>query len=155
MRPFCIAAIATVLGIIMGLYLKSIALFVLFSLLIIILFLKTKKSYHLIFLACFFAFYSYITILENQYEKVCQNFDNQEVKIQAIVISNPKQKEYKQTYEIQVLKMENLSNQNQTTKPFKMLCNIKNSKQHLQYGDKIELVTIYEVPEVARNEGRL
>lgn len=154
MKPFCIATITAVLGIIMGLYLKSIALFVLFSLLIIILFLKTKKSYYLIFLACFIAFYSYITILENQYEKVWQSFGNQEVKIQAIVISNPEQKEYKQTYEIQVLKMENLSNQNQITKQFKMLCNIKNSKQHLQYGDKIELVAIYEVPEVARNEGR-
>ena len=76
-----------------------------------------------------------------------------EFKFQTIIISNPEEKEYKNVYEIQVLKIENIETKEKYSKKFNLLCNIKKGNFSLNYGDKIEFVSKYEVPSTSRNEG--
>ena len=98
MKPFCIATIATILGIIIGLYIPSIVLFIcIFSFFILIIMLKAKKKilFIMLFVLCFIFFSNYIIILEKQYSQKIRTYGEQEVKIQAVIISNPEQKAYK------------------------------------------------------------
>ena len=153
MRPFCIATIGAILGIITGLYLQSIALFVLvfiISTFLIILINSLKQSLLtkiiFIFLICFLSFWTYTCFLEKKYNAINQSYNEQEVEIQAIVISDKTEKEYKDVYQIQVIKPQK----------FKMLLNLKKDKNYkleLQYGDKISFTATYEIPSIARNEG--
>lgn len=179
MRPFCIATIGVILGIIMGLYLKSIALFVvllliLISCIVVLHFIQRqsnrKEGKYIktisIFAICFFSFWIYVSCLENSYDQINQRYDKQEVEIKAIVISNKVKKEYKAMYQIQVIEVRN--NQNEVEKQqeskkiqtnqqkFNMILNLKTEKNvslDLQYGDEILFIAIYEKPSVERNEG--
>lgn len=157
MRPFCIATIGTILGIIIGLYLKSIAFFLLIILLCIslIFIFKKHKKYIIIFFISFILFYAYITFLENNYNQITKEYNNQELQIHAIIISSPQEKEYKNTYQIQVIEIENKSTRKIKKEHFKLLCNIKKSKQNitLDYGDEITFSANFEQPSVARNDG--
>ena len=177
----CVASIGTILGIIMGLYLKGIAFFLLaisfIFLLLILLFISKKVSIKknialcLIFLVCILIFYLYVGFLESKYNKIYQ-YDKEELKLQAIVITDAEKQEYKDVYTIKVLNIEALSNSLQEENKqieeknklivrddetsTKLLLYIKensNSVNQLNYGDKIEITGIYEKPEVARNEG--
>lgn len=157
MRPFCIATIGTIIGIVMGLYLKSIALFVLIILFLIVILIFSKKYFkHIfIFLICLVLFYSYVVILENKYNNVNKIYNNQKLIIHAIVISNAEEKEYKTVYTIRVLEIECLQTGKIEKKNIKLLCNIKKSEENikLEYGDEIILKTTYESPNIARNQG--
>lgn len=161
MRPFCIATIGTILGIIMGLYSNSIVSFI-FVFLIIILcimkinFIQKYKKIIFIFIICFLLFNIYTFLLEQNYKKINKIYNNKEIEIQAIVISDKTEKEYKDVYKIKVI---NIKFKNHKEKEnFNMILNIKkdkNQKIDLHYGDKINFIANYEIPSYARNEGRL
>ena len=155
MRPFCIALIAAILGIIIGLYLKSIILFFIIIAIvsILLLFCKYNKKQIVIFSISFVLFWSYITFLENSYHEKYQEYGNKQVKIQAIIVSSKKETQYKESYQVKVTQMQNIETKQKTNKPFFMLCYIKKqNKMNLKYGDKIEFIANYELPSVARNE---
>lgn len=85
-----------------------------------------------------------------------ENYGEQEVKIKAIIVSNPQEKDYKQVYEIKVIEIENLQTKEKTTQSFLLLCNLKKEKEktiQLQYGDLISFTATYEIPTTSRNEG--
>lgn len=162
MKPFCIVSVGILLAIFAGLYLNSIVPF--FIVLITIgvigifinIFLKQRLKVFLIFAVSFIVFFSYTIFLEKQYEQNWKQYGDKEVKIQGIVISKPEQKEYKDTYQIKVTQIENLSTKEKNFTKFKLLCHIKKTKSdnsYLHYGDKIEFIANYEIPSVARNEG--
>ena len=167
----------------MGLYLKSVALFV-FAFIFVMLTIKAilsymhttaqtknkfilnsttgfcnfsraikKCKYILIFLIFFTLFYTYAVVSENNYQKIYETYANKEVLIQAIVMSKPEEKEYKNTYEIRVTKIEDIETKEQSTKSFNLLCNIKKENNLLNYGDKIEFISTYKLPSIKRNEG--
>lgn len=189
MRLFCIAAIGSSLGIIMGLYFSSIASFVLLFFIaiffiIFIYFLKPiliRKYVRVIvlFLVCFFTFCVYTFSLEQNYQKINQDYDNREIAVQAIVISDKVEKDYKDVYEIQVIGIKLIEEKNENdngayavenysekeiikkknkvkNQKFKMLLNVKKGKSkkiELKYGDEIKFTANYEAPSTARNEG--
>lgn len=146
MRPFCIATIGAILGIIIGLYLNSIVLFVLLALgLIVVLFKQSLKKFIIIFLIFSCTFTIYTKYLENNYSKINSKYAEKQTYFEAIVISDKQAKEYKDVYEVQILKPEK----------FKMILNIKHSGEPilLEYGDKIKFFASYEVPSTSRNYG--
>lgn len=163
MKPFCIVAIGTILGIIMGLYFNSIAFFVLailaflFSLLAIKMFpIRISIQAVLILFICFFSFWGYTYFLERSHSKINQIYDNQEVEIQAIVVSDKTKKDYKDVYQIRIVAIDLKQKKLGTSQNFNMLLNLKHSKNvllDLKYGDKICFTGIYETPDKARNEG--
>ena len=153
MRLFCIATIGTILGILIGLYFSSIVLFLLLIFLSIILFLifKNYRKQILIFSVCLFLFAIYTNCLEIQNNNRNINYQGQEVEIQAIVISDKTEKEYKDSYKIKVINI-----QNKIDKDFYLLLNVKIGKEEkliLEYGDKVTFKANYEVPSISRNEG--
>lgn len=160
-----IILIAWILGIIWGLYLKvSMALF----LLIIIIFfnmlfksIKNKKvrRYYkviiskkriVIFILCFFISYFQIQSYEQSFKTKYQNVQG-EVKITGTIISNVKNKPYKEQY---ILKVDTVNHQ--SYKGMKLLLNVKKEKKNkvLQYGDKITLEGEFTLAETQRNTGR-
>lgn len=162
MKPFCIVSVGILLAIFAGLYLNSIVPF--FIVLITIgiigifinIFFKQRLKVFLILAVSFIVFFSYTIFLEKQYEQNWKQYGDKEVKIQGIVVSKPEQKEYKDTYQIKVTQIENLSTKEKNFTKFKLLCHIKQTKSdnsYLSYGDKIEFIANYEIPSVARNEG--
>ena len=162
MRPFCIATIGGILGIIIGLYFKSIALFVILlglPILFIILFFinpfKEKRKaikIFVIFVISFILFESYTILQENNFAQINRRYHQKAIEIQAIVISDKTEKEYKDVYHIQVIKVEG----QEKKQDFKMILNVKRQKEQkisLEYGDFICFKGIYEKPSEARNEG--
>jgi len=142
MKPFCIATIGSFIGIIMGLYLKSIALFVLIFILMISILFNKKLIIVFIFAVLFFG---YICIIEKNYDNVIEKYENKDVMVIAEVISNGEIKEYKTTYKIKITKI------NSQKVNIKILLNIKENS--LKYGDIITFKAILETPNTARNEG--
>ena len=158
MRPFCIATIGGILGIIVGLYFKSIALLVILFILttLVILLLKNiskeKIRMIIIFLIGFVLLESLTIWQENNFEQINKKYAQKEIEIQAIVINDKIEKEYKDVYYVQVIKVEGQDKKQN----FKMVLNVKRQKEHkltLEYGDIICFKGIYEQPNEARNEG--
>lgn len=145
-----IILIAWILGIIWGLYLRiSIALFLLIIIFLNLLFrnMKNKKvrRYYkvilskgriVIFILCFCISYFQIQFYEQSFKTKYQNIQG-EVKITGTIISNVKNKLYKEQY---ILKVDTVDN-NKSYKGTKLLLNVKKEKKNkvLQYGDKITL----------------
>ena len=158
MRPFCVATIGVILGIIIGLYLKCIAFFICIMIIIIsiVLKLKNKINYYVIIICtCFIVFYIYTLMLENNYTKITQKYDKQSITIQGIIVSNGNEKKYKTQYEIQVLKVYNNNTRKTDKENFKVLCDIKGKKDDigLRFGDEIIFSSKFETPNTERNEG--
>lgn len=172
MRPFCIASIGSILGIILELYFSNIAFFlcILFGILILIIYPKSFKIL-CYFYICLTFFYSYTHILESSYKKNIEQYAQKEVIVKAIVVSNAQDKEYKDVYQIKVIEIENASGNKKgnevvsktmgkTAKKkektaFQLLCNIKKEKRKslvLEYGDEIVFKATYEIPSTARNK---
>lgn len=152
MRPFCIASVGSILGIILGLYFSNIAFFLCLGIGILI-FMFYPKSFKILcyFYICLIIFYSYTHILESSYKKTIEQYDQKEVTIKAIVVSDAQNKDYKDVYQIKVIEIENSSKNT-----FQLLCNIKKEKNKsltLEYGDEITFKAIYEIPSTTRNEG--
>ena len=79
-------------------------------------------------------------------------FRSKEIEIQAIVIKDKIEKEYKDVYHIQVIKV----GRQEKKQDFKMVLNVKRQKEKkilLEYGDMVCFKGIYEQPDKARNEG--
>ena len=158
MRPFCVATIGIVLGIIIGLYLKSMAFFIFVILVLVSLVLKLKNKlnfYLAISIICFIFFCSYMLILENNYKKITEKYDKQSITIQGVILSNGYEKKYKTQYEIKVMKIYNNNTGETEKKQFKVLCDIKGKKDDigLKFGDEIIFSSKFEAPYTERNEG--
>lgn len=159
MQPFCIAAIGAILGIVTGLYLNSIA-FLLGLIILLILFLKLKsnnkfKKIIILFSIFYIIFFGYTINIEKKYNRIINEYKQQEVIIQGIVVSNVKEKRYKVEYEIQVNKIYNKNLKELKNEKFKIICSIKGKKtdNQLNYGDEVIIKAIFKVADEKRNEG--
>ncbi len=119
----------------MRLYFSSIALFVIF--LAIIVLIKVDKRITILLIFCIISFL-YVSILENKYSKI----KDTQIQGKAVVISDVQEQEYKYTYKVKVLN---------TNKKF--LVNEKKSQalDKVNYGDLIYLEGELNKPETARN----
>lgn len=180
-RPIVAITIGYIIGIIMGLYCKISIVFLYVFIYIVYLILKKppNKKFKLISFRRYFRYVKivitkkvFIIILvvsiisntiilykNNQYEKIENELDGKELKIQAIVLSSPQDKEYKDVYKI---KIENVSatgeissDTNKISKELKnkkIYLNIKkNFNIDLKYGDKIILNGIFNQPATRTN----
>lgn len=153
--------IAYILGIIWGLYIKNIVpLF--FIIIAIILIKKTKKLKNLnrcikllipnkkliLILITFILSFTYICILERSFKTKYKNIQ-ENIKIEAIIVSNVKEKEYKDVYTIKVKSI----NENKKYNGTHLLLSIKNNNKQLEYGNKITFTGEYKEPEEQRNYG--
>ncbi len=156
-RPLCIATICYIIGIIMGLYLKiSIVFLICVNVGAILLFytLSHKKSVIIFCLTVLIGFFS-VRIVDINYMLQYQLFHSEEeYKIEAIVVSDATDKEYKKVYQIEILKI----NGNSESKKGKWLLNVKKTKNNkigmeddIQFGDVISFSGTVEIPSVARN----
>lgn len=134
--------IAYIIGIIWGLYIKSIAL-LLFILIIFLIFKRIKnvnrylskiftKKTILVIVIIFLIGYCYILFLENSFQNKYKDIN--EATIEAIVVSNVKNKEYSQIYKIKVESV----NGNKSYKGTYLQLHIKNCNTQIKYGDKIK-----------------
>ena len=160
--------IAYITGIIMGLYTNIASVFFVFVTIClfrsIILFLSKYnniamkidiliKKYlslkrFILLLLVFFISYLYLALLEYSYENMNIKME-EEVNIQAIVISNCKEKEYKNVYKV---KVESINNDKSYANTYFQL-SVKNKKQQIEFGDRIEFKGELEEPSEARNYG--
>ncbi|MCI8362347.1 MAG: ComEC family DNA internalization-related competence protein [Clostridia bacterium] len=165
--------IAYILGIIWGLYIKNIVS--LFLIIIAILLIKkiinfkNMKQYKkfrklknlnkyikilipnkrlILILITFTISFTYICILEKSFKTKYKNIP-EKIKIEAIVISNVKQKEYKDEYIIKINAIDSNRKYNRTH----LKLSINNKKNKLEYGDKIIFTGEFKEPEAQRNYG--
>ena len=147
-RPLCIATICYIIGIIMGLYLSSFGIvFLLFLLLFIIAFRFNKKMY--IYILIIIIGFSYIKFIDYSYEKDYDLVNSKEnYIIEGIVVSDKRDKEYKEVYDLDVKKIDGIK----IEKSKKYLLNIKKSKEmNIKFGDYIKINAKIEQPSKARN----
>ena len=147
-RPLCIATICYIIGIIMGLYLSSFGIvFLLCLLLFIITFMFNKKM--CVYILIIVIGFSYIKLIDYRYEKD-YNFANSKENhiIEGIVVSDKRDKEYKEVYDLDVKKIDRMK-----IKGFKKyLLNVKKSKEmNIKFGDYIKINAKIELPSKARN----
>lgn len=153
--------IAYILGIIWGIYVKNIV--PLFILIIAIMLIKKIKKFKnlnkyikilipnkklILILITFTISFTYISVLEKSFKTKYKNI-KEEIKVEAIVISNVKEKEYKDEYIIKVKTINSNKKYNNTH----LKLSIKNNKNKLEYGDKIIFTGEFEEPEIQRNYG--
>lgn len=91
---------------------------------------------------------TYISILEKSFNTKYKNIP-EEIKVEGVVVSNVKEKEYKDEYIIKVKTI----NSNKKYNGTQLKLSIKNNKNMLEYGDKITFTGEFEEPEVQRNYG--
>ena len=157
-RPILIITLGILIGIILGLYLNIAPFLFLFSILLAlmvkIISIKGNNNYirivkiflknNIILLFLISAFLSsiYIIYCDNKFEAVYNSFNKTEVV--ATVISNEKESEYKNSYQIRL----------EENKDIKLILRVSKSKNiSLNYGDKIKVIGEYIVPESSRNYG--
>lgn len=92
--------------------------------------------------------FTYICVLEKSFKTKYKNI-KEEIKVEAIVISNVKEKEYKDEYTIKVRAIDSNKKYNGTNLKLSM----KNNKNKLEYGDKIIFTGEFKEPEEQRNYG--
>ena len=147
-RPLCIATICYIIGIIMGLYLSSFGIvFLLYFLLLIIAFKINKKI--CIYILIIIIGFSYIKFIDYSYEKDYGLVNSKEnYIIEGIVVSDKRDKEYKEVYDLDVKKIDGIK----IKKSKKYLLNIKKSKDiNIKFGDYIKINAKIELPSKARN----
>ena len=157
-RPILIITLGFLIGIILGLYL-NIAPF-LFLILVFVTYIikvipiKSTNNYirilnvfiknNIILFIFISAFLSsiYVVYCNKKFEEVYNNFNQTE--IIAIVISNKKESEYKNSYEIIL----------EEYKGIKFILRVSKSKNvEINYADRIKIKGEYIVPEISRNYG--
>lgn len=152
-----IIMIAYILGIIWGLYIKNIVpLFII--IIAITLIKKTKLNKYIkllisnkkliLMIIILLLSFTYILVLEKSFETKYKNIQT-EIKVEGIIVSNVKEKEYKNEYIIKV-KSINLNKKYNNTH---LKLSIKNNKNKLEYGDKIIFTGEFQEPEIQRNYG--
>ncbi len=169
-RTIVIIAIGYIIGILMGLYCKISIVFLYLIGFFIYLMLKkppTKKfkiiSYRryfryikiiftkkVIFTIIIISIISNtITLYQNyRYENLYSNFNGQKITVIATVVSNPKEKEYKNVYKI---KIETINGSTKYKNTYLYL-NVKNTlKIDLEYGAKLQFTGEFSEPSSRRN----
>ena len=160
-RPIVAITIGYIIGIILGLYCKiSIVFLYLFIFILYLLFKKPRtKKFKLISIRRYFRYVKLIitkkvlfliilisiisntiTLYQNyQYKNLIENLSSKEIKTEGIIISNARNKDYKNIY---IIKIKNKN----------FYLNIKkSSKIYLAYGDRINLTGVFIEPETRRN----
>lgn len=147
-RPLCIATICYIIGIIMGLYLSSFGIVFLLCLLLFIITFKFNKKMCVYILIIVIGF-SYIKLIDYSYEKDYGLVNSKEnYIIEGIVVSDKRDKEYKEVYDLDVKKIDGVK----IKKSKKYLLNIKKSKEmNIKFGDYIKINAKIELPSKARN----
>lgn len=152
-----IIMIAYILGIIWGLYIKNIvSLFIIIIAIILIKKSKLNKYIKLLIpnkklilmIIIILLSFTYILILEKSFKTKYKNIQA-EIKIEGVIVSNVKEKEYKDEYIIKVKSINSNKKYNNTH----LKLSIKNNKNKLHYGDKIIFKGEFEEPEIQRNYG--
>ncbi len=90
-----------------------------------------------------------IHILENNYDKIFSKIP-EEITLQALVVSDGTEKDYKYTYTIEV----NTINGKKLEKSIQLILDIKKNKiknKCPKFGDVVEIMGVYEEPNIARN----
>ena len=152
-RPIVIITISYILGIIGGLYLKNIALFlcVLFFV-IILIFLKRKIIKYIgKIVICFIVFivsFQYVISMQHKYNNLYKNVET--VKLVGVIESDCEESEYYYKYIVKVKQL-NKNNKYNNTKLFLKVK--KNLNIDLEYGNIIMCEGTFEFPEVSRNYG--
>lgn len=145
-RPILVATIAYINGIIIGVYLsKSISLIVILSIIILLLInlKKIKYSKALSIYLMVLSIASIYTYNKNiEYENKYIQYDEKEITVIGIVVSDVEEKEYKYGFTIKV-------NNDY------LLVNVKKAENkgmnNIEYGDKIQIIGTYQEPSKARN----
>ena len=156
-RPIFIVVIGYIIGIIWGIYLKISIIPFYFCLIIIYIIIKlpySKKKFKIFSIKRYFRYIKLIfriniiltiiissfisnTIIKYQKRKYDNLFkDGQQIELIAVVVSNKKQKEYYNRYEIKTVSNEKL---------------YINTDKELEYGDKIKIKGEFQEPDTARN----
>lgn len=152
-----IIMIAYILGIIWGLYIKNIVpLFIIIIAIILIKKSKLNKYIKLLIpnkklilmITILILSFNYILILEKSFKTKYKNIQA-EIKIEGVIVSNVKEKEYKDEYIIKVKSI----NSNKKYDNTYLKISIKNNKNKLEYGDRVILKGEFEEPDVQRNYG--
>ena len=160
-RFLCIVTIIYIIGILLGLYLKlGIALFIVFLLLgLCYIYLQIKDKRINIFKVLVIVSILIIGIInvkqiDSKYERFYEEIEKvEEVKVEAIVLERMKEKDYSETYEIQVLRI----NGSEKYKDIKIILNLRKSKSKncidLECGDYIIANGKFKIPSESRNYG--
>lgn len=168
-RPIVIITIGYIIGILMGLYYKKSIALLYFGIYIIYLILKPKKTkkFKLISFKRYFRYVKIIitknvfmiiiissiisnsiTIsLNNKYENLYKNLDKTSVKVEAIVVSIPNEKQYKDVYKIKVEKI----NSNIKYENTYLYLNVKTKNIKFEYGDNIIIIGEFKYPSTRKN----
>lgn len=172
-RPIISCVIGYIIGIILGLYCKISIVFLYLIIYLINIVIKNKKVEKSKFKLVSFKRYSrYLKIIftskvlkiiiissvisnsvtifqNNKYQNLYVNFDNKEIIVEAVVISNVEEKQNKDVYKIKVKSVNN----SKVYKNTYLILNI-NKKQKidkLNYGQQIKLNGIFKEPTSKRN----
>ena len=131
-----------IIGIIWGLYIKNIALFIFVILLLIYLRKKLNIKIICIIIMIFFCIYSFLN--ENSYETLFNDIEEEEFVVE--IISNVERKEYKNKY---ICKIVNL-NSNKKYKNAKLILYLDKNKEY-KYGDVLSVRGTFEYAKEASN----
>ncbi len=152
-RPICIASIFFVLGILIGMNIQISILYIIsiFLIILIIILIIFQKQINYKIFAFFFIFifgFVYSSALQQRNYEIYNNIKGKQI-IEAIIISEPEDKEYKYRYTIKVKKINNKSG----TEGIKLFLDIKKKdiKYLPTYGEKICIYGNVDIPEQSRN----
>ena len=167
-RPIISVTLGYIIGIIMGLYCKTSIVFLYLSLIIIYLMFRKERIYKFKLIS-FRRYFRYIKIIftskvlkiiiissiisncivlyqNNKYENLYKGLENQELTAVGKVVSNKKEKDYKDVYKI---KVENINGQSKFINTYVYL-NV-DKDVFLEYGEKLIFKGTFKEPETRRN----
>jgi len=168
-RPIISVTLGYIMGIIMGLYCKISIVFLYLSFIIYLMF--RKERIYKFKLISFRRYFRYIKIIftskvlkviiissiisnciilyqNNKYENLYKNLENQELTVAGKVVSNKKEKDYKDVYKI---KVENINEEIKFRNTYVYLNVSKNKNLELLYGEKVIFKGTFKEPEEIRN----
>ena len=169
-RPIISVTLGYIIGIIMGLYCKTSIVFLYLSLIIIYLMFRKERIYKFKLIS-FRRYFRYIKIIftskvlkiiiissiisncivlyqNNKYENLYKGLENQELTVVGKVVSNKKEKDYKDVYKV---KVENINGLNKYRNTYVYLNISKNKNIELKYGERIIFKGTFKGPETRRN----
>ena len=151
-RPFLMIAISLVIGVLMGEYLKDKSILFIFAIFLVLIYgIITKKTNYKKILMCtiiIFLASMYTNYLNNKYETMYKQYNETEIFITGVIVSEVKETDYYYNVQLQVKQKNKINNTKLNVYIKKKL--IKN-KTDLKYGNKIKVTGEYKEPEVARN----
>ena len=151
-RPFLMIAISLVIGVLMGEYLKDKSILFIFAIFLVLIYgIITKKTNYKKILMCtiiIFLAAMYTNYLNNKYETMYKQYNETEISVTGVIVSEVKETDYYYNIQLQVKQKSKINNTKLNVYIKKKL--IKN-KTDLKYGNKIKVTGEYKEPEVARN----